>query len=103
MNIQDLRILYQKDLIFMTEHVINRCRQRNIKPQDIRNAIDYGIIIEDYPDDYPYPSCLILGLTISQKSLHVVVGSNGQLANVITAYYPDPDKWDHELKTRKAE
>jgi len=59
--------------------------------------------IEDYSDDYPYPSCLILGLTISQKSLHVVVGSNGQLAKVITAYYPDPDKWDHDLKTRKAE
>jgi len=101
MNIQDLRILNQKDLIFMTEHVINRCRQRNIKPKDIRNAIDNGDIIEDYPDDYPYPSCLILGLTISQKSLHVVAGSNGEFAKVITAYYPDPDKWEHDLKTRK--
>ena len=35
-----------------------------------------GEIIEEYPNDYPYPSCLTLGNLNTKWPLHVVVGSN---------------------------
>lgn len=35
-----------------------------------------GEIIEEYPNDYPYPSCLTLGNLNTKCPLHVVVGSN---------------------------
>ncbi|MCL2366577.1 MAG: DUF4258 domain-containing protein [Oscillospiraceae bacterium] len=66
------------------------------------HAITNGEIIEQYRDDYPYPSCLILGATVSNKQhLHVVCGvSNGRLW-IITTYYPDLGKWEADYKTRK--
>ena len=33
-------------------------------------------IIEEYPDDFPHPSCLIFGHTKEKKILHIVVGSD---------------------------
>ena len=37
---------------------------------DVMNAINNGEIIEQYPDDYPFPSCLILGITINDEYVH---------------------------------
>ena len=34
--------------------------ERSIELTEIKQAIAKGEVIEDYPDDYPYPSCLIL-------------------------------------------
>ena len=56
MTIELLKILYEKDAVFFTQHVIERCKQRNIHPGQIRTAILNGEIIKDYPDDTPYPS-----------------------------------------------
>lgn len=85
----------------MTQHAETRRRQRGISVPDIKTAIQGGKIIEDYPDDYPFPSCLILGPTEAGDPLHVVCGAgNGELY-VITAYHPDPDKWEADWTTRK--
>ncbi|WKY46968.1 DUF4258 domain-containing protein [Eubacteriaceae bacterium ES3] len=101
MNIEKLRVLYKQDLVFLTQHVIERCKQRNIRPSNIREAVMTGEIIEDYPNDFPTPSCLILGMTSFDVSIHVVIASNGETAKIVTAYYPDKDKWEADLKTRK--
>lgn len=69
--------------------------------KDIISCIQNGEIIEHYPDDYPYPSCLILGLSSKQKYLHTVIGSNMQTLWIITAYFPNPQKWKDDFKTRK--
>lgn len=60
-----------------------------------------GEIIEDYPDDFPTPSCLILGFPSIDVPLHVVVASNGESAKIAKAYYPDKDKWESDMKIRK--
>lgn len=52
-----------------------------------------GEIIEYYPDDYPFPSCLILGYFNSGKGIHVVCS--------VTAYYPDKNEWLEDLRTRR--
>ena len=69
--------------------------------KNIRFVVNNGEIIEQYPDDYPFPSCLILGKTIDGKYIHVVMSDEGKMSKVITAYYPDPNKWDDQLKVRK--
>ncbi|MCM1160972.1 MAG: DUF4258 domain-containing protein [Roseburia sp.] len=60
-----------------------------------------GEIIEDYPDDFPHPSCLIFGYTINRKILHTVVGSDSEYLYIITAYYPNTKKFMEDLKTRR--
>lgn len=102
LKIEDLRTLCEKGLIVWTTHITMRLQERGIFPTDIISCIMGGDIIEQYPDDYPYPSCLILGENTNSKYIHSVIGSNGEEICFITAYYPNPDKWESDLKTRKA-
>lgn len=70
---------------------------------ELLEALASGEIIEHYPDDQPYPSCLILGRALSGRPLHVVCAPvlEETLLVVITTYEPDPDRWEEDLKKRK--
>jgi len=97
-----LQALVSAKSILWTEHVALRLRERGIKRADVITCIENGEIIELYPDDTPFPSCLILGNSLSDKPLHVVCGFNaGVSCCIITAYHPDFDKWEVDYKTRK--
>ena len=89
--------------IIWTEHLTFRLRERGIKRSDVIECIQSGEIIEQYPDDMPFPSCLILGKAVDGNQLHVVCALNpGEACCMITAYYPAPNKWEFDFKTRKA-
>lgn len=66
----------------------------------MQRIIQRRITIEDYPDDYPYPSCLVLGYTINDKPLHVVCGITPDELFLITAYRPDASIWSADFTTR---
>jgi len=100
-DIERLQWYYDNDRVFITAHAAERFRQRGIKVKDIRNVVKTGEIIEQYPEDYPYPSCLLLGLSVNAQPLHVVMSDEGNASRIITAYFPDADKWESDLKTRK--
>ena len=76
--------------------------QRQISEADVRQVLDAGQVIEDYPDDTPYPSRLILGW-IGSRPLHIVAVHNAadDETIVITAYEPDPKRWDAGFTVRK--
>ena len=42
-------------------HALQRMFERQIGVDDVRAVIDSGETIEDYPNDQPYPSRLVLG------------------------------------------
>ena len=67
----------------------------------LKKCVLEGEIIEDYPDDYPHPSCLIFGYTINDKIIHVVAGSDGKYIYIITASFPNTIKFEQDLKTRR--
>ena len=48
-------------------------------------AVNNGEIIEQYPEDFPFPSCLILGKTYSNQWIHLVMSDEGSMSRVITA------------------
>jgi hypothetical protein len=96
------KLCADKDNIYMTHHVSKRCEKRSISGKDIINAILNGEIIENYPEDYPFPSALVLGYSMENKELHVVAGVGDNTLWIITAYFPDNDKWESDYKTRKA-
>lgn len=100
MNIEDLRKLCSDDTIQMTAHAIKRCRERNIMLDDIIRCIMNGRILENYPEDYPYPSALVFENELG-KPIHVVAGIGEDLLWIITAYYPDLRHWNDGYKTRR--
>lgn len=82
------------------EHAILRMFERDISEEEVEETIKSGEIIEEYLDDYPYPSFLALKVFI--KPLHVVFAKNKEKDEIIiiTAYHPDSDKWSEDFKRR---
>ena len=101
LNINIIKQLIKNQKIRWTNHVMIRLLQRNITQNDVENALLNGEIIEEYEDSYPYPSCLVYGINLNDKVLHIVCGSNGEELWIITAYYSDNIEWERDLKTRK--
>ena len=100
-EIETLRRYFHEDKIFATAHAAERFHQRGINIEDIRNAINFGEIIEQYPDDYPYPSCLVLGKNLCGEYIHAVLSDEGSSSRIITAYFPDVNKWCEDFKIRR--
>jgi len=87
--------------IALTKHAKNRLHERIITIEDIKAAIQTGEIIKQYEDDKPFSSCLLLGRTVQDKHIHVVASIDNGYLYIITAYYPDENEWESNLKTRK--
>ena len=83
-------------------HAIQRMFQRHFSEEDIRRTLESGEVVEEYLDDKPYPSRLVLGW-IGQRPVHVVVAENKEAREtiVITVYEPEPDKWEGDFTRRK--
>lgn len=100
-DIADIRKYYENDTVMVTQHASERFRQRNIRMKDIKSGIMNGEIIEQYTDDFPFPSCLIFGFTIDKRPIHIVMSDEGTSSRIITAYIPSIEKWNDDYKTRK--
>lgn len=102
-DMEELKVLaIGADNFRVTKHMAKRLKERGIKFSHVRNALLNGEIIEQYPDDYPYPSCLVSGFSEGKETLHVCVGFGDGKLWLITAYYPDTNGWEPDFKTRKA-
>lgn len=103
MDIKIYRALCSECKIIWTKHCMERMQERDISRADVINGILHGEIIEEYPDDYPNPSCLIFGYTVNKQILHIVVGCDRLVIYIITAYFPDTKVFQYDLKTRRRE
>ncbi len=95
-TIDEVRSLVKAGRVKWTAHVMERLQERGIQPSDVTACLLNGEVIEDYPDDNPYPSCLVYG-----DNLHTVVGVGDDILFMITAYSPDGVKWLEDLRTRR--
>ena len=59
--IEQFRKINHAESLVLTQHSRKRFEERGIKIVDVIEIINMGEIIEQYPEDYPFPSCLILG------------------------------------------
>lgn len=101
LTIEFIRELMDSGKIKWTLHALRKLQERGLYREDVYNAVCYGKIIEQYPQDYPYPSCLISGNDVSGNPLHIVVGSDGTILYLITAYMPDIEHFDADNETRR--
>jgi hypothetical protein len=83
-------------------HAVQRMSERAITEQDVREILSAGESIEEYPDDTPYASRLMLGWC-RDRPLHVVAAENAEANEtiVITVYDPDPTLWEPGFRQRR--
>ncbi len=100
-DIEKIRGYCRIGQVIYSKHFMDRCRERSIRLEEAEAAILTGYVIEEYPDDYPFPSCLVLGVDSGHNSLHVVCAQGEDRLYMISAYRPSPDKWEPDMRTRK--
>jgi hypothetical protein len=92
--IEEIRAKFVKDEFEFSKHATDQSILREITVQEIREAVVSGIVIEDYPDDKYGPSCLLFGVTSTNRPLHVQCSYPSRLiVKIITVYEPDPSEW----------
>ncbi len=79
-----------------------RLKDRFISRETIIESVDKFEIVEEYPEDKYLPSYLIYS---EHKNLgfHVLFAIDvlGDNVRIVTAYYPNPEEWEKDLKKRK--
>ena len=90
------------DDLHLRDHAFKQMIARFITEVEIRQVLEEGTIIEEYPDELPYPAYLMLGY-VDGRPLHVAAADDevSQRTIVITIYEPDPNRWDSTFTKRK--
>lgn len=89
-------------VLFLSHAVRQMSRpEKMISVAEVRQIIQSGEIIEDYPEDARGHSCLILGFGEEGRPIHVVCAPKTDFLAVITTYLPNPAEWDSECRVRR--
>jgi len=102
MILDKIRECVAQSNISWQKHSLQRMFERDISRFEVKEAILEGIVIEDYSEDYPFPSVLV-AFVIKSKPIHVVVSydENNLKCYVITAYIADTKHFKDDLVTRR--
>ena len=95
MNLGDAIDAIRNSRIRITNHADEEAQADQLSFDKIFVSVFQGEIIEDYPNDKPYPSGLIYGETFSSDPVHSVWAYNqeNRWAVLVTVYRPDPRRW----------
>jgi Domain of unknown function (DUF4258) len=105
MDISKIVEAIQSNRIRITDHADEEAQSDNLQYEEIFYSVLHGEIIEDYPKDKPYPSCLIFGETFASEPIHSVWAYNekSKWSVLITVYRPDPSLWiEYKIRKKKS-
>ena len=95
LTIHEIIEAIQAKQVKITDHADEEAAEDDLKYGEICDSVLRGEIIRDYPDDKPYPSCLVFGMNLKGDPVHSVWAYNRESgwAVLITVYRPDPSTW----------
>ena len=75
--------------------------ERSVPLDDVLAVIRSGEVVEDYPEDFPFPSVLLLGYK-DLRPLHVVAARDPATRRcfAVTVYEPERVEWSRDFKRR---
>ncbi len=88
--------------IVWRRHALERMLSRNISRDNVKRVLEEREVIENYSEDHPFPSALFIGF-VGKRVLHVIAALDKDegLIYVITAYEPDMQHFQSDMRTRK--
>ena len=102
MKLESFRKAVRQGRIEWRKHSLQRFAERAIKQEAIIEALLTAEVIEDYPEDTPFPSALFLAFP-GGDPLHVVAAFDERhnLVYIITAYEPSREFFLNDYRTRR--
>jgi hypothetical protein len=104
--IAEIRDCFGAGKIYYSKHARDEMEKDEfgeILDREVYEAVLSGKVIENYPDDFPYPSCLIYGRTRKGRPATCAIKSDPEELLLITVYDPSerPDKWTENYRKRR--
>lgn len=74
-----------------------------IREHEVYEVSEGCVVVEEYPEDEPYPSVLVFGRTEGGRPLHLVCAyaADEDRLVIVTVYEPDPRRWDEDFRRRR--
>jgi len=88
----------------ISEHALDALIDDELGRADISDSITKSEMLESYPEFGKGPAILLYQIAVDGRIVHCVWGipkGFSTPAVLITAYIPDPSKWDKTLKVRQ--
>jgi hypothetical protein len=102
--VEQVRTLIRAGEIRISEHGYDELAEDDLTVRELLAGIDEMVVVEEYPD-YPKGSCaLVLQRDRNGGPVHVVWGvpkGYDKPAVLVTAYRPDPARWDKTFTKRQ--
>jgi hypothetical protein len=96
--------LVRNNRVLISHHGYEEMAYDDILFRDVIERVAEGVVVEEYPDYHKGPCVLVLQKDRSGRLIHVVWGipkNEPPLAALVTAYRPDPARWEHDFIRRK--
>jgi hypothetical protein len=100
---ESIRVRMRQGQFRLSKHATKRMDLRGRTLTDIQEVILTGEVIQEYPNENPYPEYLFLGYPRSPSDpCYVVVASNDETV-LVTVHDYDPEVYEPDHRTRRKE
>ena len=98
--LSQVRALIAEDKFRISAHALGELTNDNLLIEPLVSDVVSAIVVEDYPDYHKGPCVLVLQADEKQRPIHLLWGIPAEAeepAVLITAYIPDPDRWNDDF------
>ncbi len=102
--LQKVRVLVSAGEVRISEHGYDELAEDGLTAREVVSGIVDAAVVEEYPDYSKGPCVLVLQQDKTGLPIHVVWGiprGHDRPAVLITAYRPDPKRWDESFMRRR--
>ena len=99
-----IRVLISEGSVRISEHGYDELAAEGLLARELVEGVETAELVEDYPTYPKGPCVLLLQRTQDGRSVHAVWGlpaGHTSPAVLITAYLPEPEKWESGFKRRR--
>ena len=102
--VHKVRVLVGGGEVRISEHGYDELAEDDLTAREVLGGIVDAALVEEYPDYPKGPCVLVLQKDKRGLPIHVVWGipkGHDKPAVLITAYRPDPERWDESFLKRR--
>jgi len=102
--VEQVRALIRAGDVRISEHGYNELAEDGLTAREVLGSVEDAVVVEEYPRFAKGRCALFLQKDRTGEPIHVVWGipkGHDRPAVLVTAYRPEPERWDETLTRRR--